>query len=60
VQIAQDGDAVFPIDAAQGIHHQDGAAGIEGGDGLVGQHHFRRLHQGAGDGDPLPLAPGER
>ena len=32
---------------------------IQRGGGLVGEDNLRLVHQGAGDGDPLALAPGE-
>ena len=56
VQVGDDGDAVAQIDVLQRIHHHLCVHRIERGDRLVGEDHFRLLHQRTGDCDALLLA----
>src|SRR5437868_15121860 len=37
VQVADHRDAILPVDAAQGVHHDGGIALVERGDRLVGE-----------------------
>ncbi len=59
MEIADDGDAVVPVDPLQRVHDDAGVARVERRDGLVGEDDARLLHQGTGDGDALLLAAGE-
>ncbi len=59
MEIADDGDAVVPVDPLQRVHDDAGVARVERGDGLVGEDDARLLDEGAGDGDALLLSAGE-
>lgn len=51
--------AVLVSDATKQLHDLTAPNAVQGGRGLVGQHHARLVGQGPGDGDPLLLAPGK-
>ena len=57
--MADDGDAVFLVDAAQRVHHDGRVAQIERRDRLVGEQDLRLLHERARDRDALLLAAGQ-
>ena len=55
----QDGRLALAGGAPQQLHDDAGAGGVKVADGLVRKKHFRRMHQRAGDRDPLHLASRE-
>ena len=60
--IVGDDDEREPV-LVQGLEepeHLEGGGAVEVAGGFVGEHDGRPVGQGAGDGDPLPLATGER
>src|SRR5690554_363054 len=59
VQYAEHGHLPLAHHRPEQFHHLAARAGVEAGHRLVGQHDLGVLHQHAGDGHALLLAPGE-
>ena len=53
------GLAELAVGIAQKLHDLAAVAGVQVARGLVGEHHRRRVHEGATDGHALLLAAGE-
>lgn len=56
VQVDEDGNPVFLVDAAQRLHDTCGICRIERCNRLVREHDLRTLDEGLGDGDALLLS----
>jgi hypothetical protein len=59
VQADEHGGPLLTVQALEAVEDETRGGGVYRGDGLVGEEQFRRVEEGAGDGDALLLAARE-